>query len=185
MRRDEIGPLLVFLANGTLKGEERARVEEAVSGDPELQAELEALRSIRSRMQEEEMPQSPGAFGRARLMREIGRQQTRLGWLWPAAAAAVALLALQPMWDWRDDGLRLADGGVEVDSGPVLIVAFSGTATEAEIRALLLEFDLNIVAGPSALGLYRLAARDAAARDDALRRLSELPKIVESVEAEE
>ena len=51
MTRDEIEALLVFLANDTLEGEERAAVEAAVAGDLALQAELEALKSIRSEMQ--------------------------------------------------------------------------------------------------------------------------------------
>jgi hypothetical protein len=179
--------LLPFLANGTLQGEEKARAEAAVAADPALAAELATLRAIRAAMQEEALPQSPGAFGQARLMREIAREAkaSRPGWVWPGlAAAAVLLLAVQTAVIWRDDGLRLADGGVETAEGPVLTVAFAGTATEAEIRALLLELDLTIVAGPSALGLYRLAARDAAARDAAVDRLG-ASLLVDDVVAEE
>jgi cysteinyl-tRNA synthetase len=42
MDRREIEALLVFLANGTLDGAERAEVEAAVAADPVLPAELEA-----------------------------------------------------------------------------------------------------------------------------------------------
>jgi anti-sigma factor RsiW len=186
--RDEISALLVFLANGTLTGEGKARVEVAVAADPGLQAELDTLRAIRATMQDEALPQSPGAFGQARLLRDIAREAnaTPRTWLWQgAAAAAVALLVVQTALVWRDDGLRLAGGETEVASGPVLTVAFSGTATEADIRALLLELDLSIVSGPSAIGLYRLAAKDEAARAAALQRLGAVPDIVDSAEAEE
>lgn len=185
--REEMSSLLVFLANGTLEGAERARVEAAVAADPDLQAELAVLREIRGRMQDEVTPQSPGAFGHARLMRDLDREvpAKRPNWLWQGvAAAAVALLVLQFALTRTGDDVRLADGGVEVQSGPVMTVAFAGTATEAEIRALLLELDLSIVSGPSALGLYRLAARDEAARAAALERLG-ASGLVESAEAEE
>lgn len=184
--RDEISALLVFVANGTLAGAERARVEAAVAADPGLQEELNTLRAIRATMQEEALPQSPGAFGQARLLRDIRREAKPRNWLWQgAAAAAVALLVVQTAFVWRDDGLRLAGGETELASGPVLTVAFSGTATEADIRALLLELDLSIVSGPSAIGLYRLAARDEAGRAAALERLTAEAGIVDSVEAED
>ena len=185
--REELAALMVFLANDTLDGPERDRVEAAIAADPALQDELAALRAIRFRMQEEALPYSPGAFGKARLLRAIEAEApARRGWLWPAAvAAAVALLAVHTAFVWQEDGLRLADGGVEVATGPLLTVAFAGTATEADIRALLLELDLTIVSGPSAIGLYRLAARDEAAREAALARFAAEPAIVDSAEAAE
>lgn len=185
--RDEMGALLVFLANGTLSGAEKDRVEAAMAADPNLQAELASLRAIRTRMQAEALPQSPGAFGQARLLRDLDREARppTTNRLWQGvAAAAVALFVLQTVWVRTDDDLRLADGGIEAQSGPVLTVAFSGTATEAEIRALLIALDLSIISGPSALGLYRLAATDEAARTAALARLTASP-VVESAEAEE
>lgn len=185
--RDEIQALLVFLANGTLEGAERARVEAAVAADPALQAELAVLREIRGRMHEEAAPQSPGDFGHARLMRDLDREvrTQRPNRLWQGvAAAAVALMVLQFALTRSGDDVRLADGGVETQAGPVMTVAFAGTATEAEIRALLIELDLSIVSGPSALGLYRVAARDEAARMAALTRLG-ASDLVESAEAEE
>jgi hypothetical protein len=185
---EDISPLLVFLANATLEGDEKARVEAAVAADPALQDELATLREIRARMQEEALPQSPGAFGQARLLRDIDRETrtSRSGWLWQgAAAAALVLLVVQTVVYRMDDDLRLAGGPTELATGPVLTVAFDGAATEAEIRVLLIELDLTIVSGPSAIGLYRLAARDDAARVAALARLTAATGLVESVEAEE
>jgi anti-sigma factor RsiW len=185
--RDDVAALLPFLVNGTLAGDEKVRVEAAVAADPGLQGELAALRAIRTQMQAEPWPQSPGAFGEARLMRDIARDGRipRTGWLWQAvAAAAVVLLVVQTALIWRDDGLRLAEGSAETATGPVLTVAFVPTAAEADLRALLLELDLTIVSGPSAIGLYRLSARDEAARAVALERLAASP-LVESVEAAE
>jgi anti-sigma factor RsiW len=186
--REEVAGLLVFLANGTLDAAERERVEAAVAADPDLQAELAVLRQIRERMQDEPLPQSPGEFGHARLMRDIAREPKPSGSnrLWQGvAAAALALLVVQTVLMQTGNDVRLAGGGVEAQDGPVLTVAFSGTATEADIRALLIDLDLTIVSGPSALGLYRLAAKDEAARAAALARLAAATGVVESAEAEE
>jgi anti-sigma factor RsiW len=187
--RDEISALLVFLANGTLEGAEKARVEAALASDPDLQAEFAVLKQIRTQMQSEAVERSPGEFGHARLMRDLAREAppVRSNRLWQGlAAAALALLVVQTVFSLNGGSLiRLAGGETETTSGPVLTVAFAGSATEADIRALLIEADLTIVSGPSALGLYRLAAKDEAARTAALAKLSAAGNIVESAEVEE
>lgn len=193
MDRKDVEALLVFLANDTLEGDERRAVEAAVAADPVLQTELEALKRIRAEMQAEDLAHSPGEFGLARLMRDIDREQPEQiasatimrPRIWQTvAAAAVALLVAQSIWTWNgsDDTIRLAGEG----TGELTIkVAFSGQASEAELRALLQELDLTIVSGPSALGLYVLEAPDKAARDGAIDRLNSETTLVESAEAEE
>lgn len=194
INRDEIGALLVFLANGTLEGEERRIVEEAVGSDPALAAELAALKALRDEMQAGDLPRSPGEFGLARLMREVRDEEdqapaarsTVASPLWRiAAAVALGLLALQTVWvsTTRDPDATLA-GGEETAPAfeHTLRVAFVPTATETEIRELLLSLGLVIVDGPSAIGLFTLAADSADARAAALRALQAAPAIVESAE---
>ncbi|NKB28551.1 MAG: hypothetical protein GKR99_13755 [Rhodobacteraceae bacterium] len=72
--RDEVEALLPFLANDTLDGEERARVEAAVAADAELAVQLRALRRIRSEVKAEALDWSPGEMGLAKLLREIDAQ---------------------------------------------------------------------------------------------------------------
>jgi len=196
MSREEIEALLVFLANGTLEGPERAAVEAAVEADPHLARELEALKAMRARMQDEEVEPSPGEMGLARLMRDIDREtaqpaaanQPGAPQFWKIAAVlAFGLFVAQSAYFgyMRGPEMQLAGG----DDAPVatpaehgLTVAFAGTATEADIRALLISLDLVIVDGPSALGLYTLAAPDAEARAAALEVMQTRPQLVESVE---
>lgn len=203
--RAELERLLPFLANGALEGEERARAEAAVEQDPALAAELAALKRIRSEMQAREPASSPGPLGLARVMRVIeadaaapaspARASTKtsafsgVGELWRiAAVVALALLAAQSVMVWSgrgvDPAVELAGGPVAAQSGPALSVAFAPEAPEAEIRALLLDLELEIISGPSSLGLYRLAARDEAGAERALTALGAAPAIVESVERE-
>lgn len=195
MPRDEAERLLVFLANDTLEGEERAAVQAAVEADPGLARELDALRNIRAEMQAETPASLPGEFGLARLMRDIDKephaavpQPAPRGRVWRyAAVAAVALFAVQSAFilTMPDAVIDLAGGGVDRAEGPALTVAFRPEAREAEIRALLLEAGLVIVDGPSALGLYTIAAPEAVAAEAALAALRARPDLVEFAEPEE
>lgn len=176
--RKEIEALLPFLANGTLEGEDLARVEAALAADPALRAELEALRAIRDTMRAEPPLQSPGELGLARLMRDIDRREdhvlpepaplpdnvvpiSRLR-IWQIAAAVVLALGVAQALFFGpgpETGaeFELAGGEpAELAAAPEVDfrVIFAPDATEAEMRALLLETGAEIVAGPSALGFY-------------------------------
>jgi len=198
LTRDEIAALLPFHANGTLDGAERAEVDAALAQDAGLRAELAALEAIRGTLQAEKAEPGPGEFGLARLMREIAREEAAAGdraprqaragagrlRIWQiAAAVALALFLGQSALLLRGEapGFGLAGGGAGAAG---LTVAFSADATEAEIRALLLSADAEIVGGPSALGLYTVAPVEPE-RLTALRSVLEGAEIVESVERSE
>lgn len=196
--RREIEELLPFLANDTLEGDERRMVEEAVAADADLAWELDYLKTLRAEMNSRDVGTSPGEFGLARLMREIDAEKAEPQaeqsdtnvvrpkvWQW-AAAAAVALLVAQTalVWGPAGPGMELAGGGGASSDGPVLIVAFSENASESAIRQLLLTQGLEVVGGPSALGLYRVAAENDAAADAAISALKAASGVVDSVERE-
>ena len=202
--------LLPFHVNGTLTPDEAAEVQAWLAEDDAALAEAEALAAIRAEMQAEEVrsPGEFGLARLMRdVAREQAAMaaapapapQQRKPWLWQAVAA-VALAAFvgqtfvstqrgaelrQATTNGLDAAARfgLASGReapAAAVPGPVLVVAFAPTATEAEIRALLLAAGVEIVAGPSSLGLYRLGGGDAA---EALAVL-EGAAIVESVQRE-
>lgn len=187
--RDDLNALLPFYANGTLEGDDLAAIEAALETDADLRADLATLREIRQTMQAEEVT-SPGDLGLARLMREVEADApfdqaptaandnmvpvTRLR-LWQAAAAVVLAVGLGmnmlPGLDRSpdtaggmasDQAPAAAEQGFALASGesPDFIVAFDPAATEAEIRALLLEAGVEITEGPSALGLYGVSLLD-------------------------
>jgi anti-sigma factor RsiW len=175
MTRAEIEALLPFLANGTLAGEERAKVEAALDADPELRAEYAALVAIRSGMRAEEPGYSPGEIGLARLMRSIGEEgagtppaqsalppaRSASPGLWRIAAAVLlAVVLAQGAFLLRDGGAP----GYELagEDRAALLAAVHPDTTEAALRAALLEAGVEIVGGPSALGLYALAPVDSA-----------------------
>jgi hypothetical protein len=189
--RRRIEELLPFYLNGTLDDAERAEVEAALATDESLRWELEFLKGIESDVQARDPGPSPGEFGLARLMRDIDgetrtapstRTRSRIWQI--AAAIAVAVVAVQGIYiaGGGDRIVELAGGEQSVTAGPTLTVAFSPDAIEAEIRALLLETGLEIVGGPSALGLWTLAVTGEISPAEAVGALQGRTDIVESAE---
>lgn len=193
--RDEMELDLAFLVNGTLSEAEMAEMEALLAEDELLAAERDALATIRAEMQAEEI-RTPGEFGLARLMRDVNRDaatpaaaETKVvalrsrTWMWQAAAA-VAVLALAVQAYLPTTGAPQGEGYVLAGtSAPgALVVSFAPDTPELQIRDLLVGADLEIVSGPSALGLYRLDVLDGGDLDTATAALRAARTIVESVE---
>ncbi|PVH29517.1 hypothetical protein [Pararhodobacter oceanensis] len=199
---DQIALDLPFYINNTLPEAERAEVEALLAEDDLLRAEHDALSVIRGQMQGEES-RSPGEFGLARLLRDVGREDEasvgapeaiaapvpanaqaapRRTWVWQlAAAVAVIGFLAQSLWlqgPEPEAGYSLAGAGESAE----LRVSFMPGATEAQIRGLLLGLGVEITAGPSALGLYGLQAQEGGDLQAALAGLRAAVSIVESVE---
>ena len=206
MTTAQIHELLAFRANGTLEGEDLATVEAALEADADLRAELAALTAIRATMQAEEV-QSPGDFGLARLMRGVEAERVaapvaandnvvplmRLR-IWQVAAAVVLAVGvgfnlpqfgpspepaqLSEAEPAAAEGFSLASGGA---SAAAFTVVFRPDATELDIRLLLLDAGLEIVSGPSALGLYGVGLVESGT-SDAARAALLASDIVEDVQ---
>jgi len=195
--RDELELLLPFHVNGTLEAGERTEVEAWLAEDPAAAAAAGGLARVRRELQAEEI-RSPGEFGLARLMRDLEKGAASSApagapkaanllhrpWLWQAVAAvALAAFIGQGVLTWQGGApgqrYEMASAGDPVPPSAALTVAFVPTATESEIRELLVSLGLEIVAGPSSLGLYRLGGESPDQAMDALRAAGE---IVESVE---
>lgn len=159
----QIAELLPFWINGSLTADEAAEVAAAVAADPALADEAAFLRSLHQRMQAEPPGYSPGEIGLARLKRSLA-PQTAPRRVSLATAAAVALIAAglgfaaQTLLRPAPVDYIQASGGTD---GAALLVAFQPTAPAQAISQALLAEGLTILDGPSALGLYRLAAPDA------------------------
>ncbi len=209
MDRIDLQTLLPFRANGTLEGDELTAVDAALETDAELRTELAALEALRDTMQAEDV-QSPGAFGLARLLRDVEAEAplnlspktandnvvpiSRLR-IWQVAAAVVLAVGLGvnmlPPSTSAPETARAAfedapaaEGGFSLASGDDNIdyrVIFAPTATEAEMRALLLNAGLEITDGPSALGLYGLSLIESGTDDDA-RSILAASQIIEELQ---
>lgn len=204
---EETAAMIAVLA-GVATEEERAAAEalEAAPGGAARRRVAETAREALAAAEAEEAAEwSPGEIGLRRLLREVEREERApdLGaggapttwfdstavWRSIAAAALIALLVVssgaflggEPGGAQRGYEVAGEKGGAA--AGALAQVTFAAEAKEAEIRALLLRLDARMADGPSALGVYRVAFRNAAARDDGLEALKSAA-IVEFAAAE-
>ena len=200
----DVTALLVSYAAGTATEQERKEVEAMAENDKDVAARLALATSSKTALQsakakEEEEDWTPGELGFRRLMRDIEREEkaapdlSKVKWIDSLAVwrsvAAVAAIGLVAVSVWRFDGATRdpaggyvpATGGAEVAAAAQ--ITFADSATEAQIRGLLLDTGARLIDGPSALGVYRAAFESKEARDAAIERMKSA-QFVESVGAE-
>lgn len=185
---DKISELLPFYVNGSLDDDERAMVEAALEANDTLREEVGMLRQVHAAMQSqlEFGDAAPGQAGLTRLLREIEtleatdipaeeilshppanvnapvRRWRQVGNLAASMVLGVFLgLGLQtPV----EEGVAVpASGDVTFAETLTVAVLFHDGVVIAEVTDLLEGTGLIIVDGPSAMGIYRLAAFDLSA----------------------
>lgn len=188
----EVEELLPWYVNGTLTDEEAAKVRRHIQGDEQAAVDVEFLRHVRDAVKSEEFG-SPGEFGLRRLRAAINEEAQRAApvggpeqWWRPAAIAAVLVVAVQAVLlvdAWQQGGVY-EPAGVET-TRPAIQLRFDPAATEADIRDLLNELDVEIVGGPGGTGVYRVSpVREGADMEKLAGRLRDSGRIVDFAEIE-
>ena len=200
--------LLPFHAVGALVGDDLAFVEQWLAqhgaSHPEVHAELAWLRTSASQARENaHEPQAQAGLGElmARIAAERpvpvratpGFAQRLLAWWSSRPALGMALASVVLVQAVVIGSFMQREGAEQVPlSGSttpavadavVFSVAFKSGVSEVAMRELLQRAELRVVGGPSALGLWRVAAEKARA-DAALAALQAAGAIVESVQRE-
>jgi len=156
--------LLPWYVNGTLTADEEREVREYLRGNEAAEREVGWLKQIRQAVQTQEL-RSPGSFGLRRLRASLAREPAakarpdgRGRWMPLAAAAAITVIVVQGalLVQSHYQSAVYEPAGTS-ETGPLIQVRFEPGATERQIRTLLADAGLEIVAGPSASGVYRLA----------------------------
>lgn len=183
---EEIEALLPWYANGTLTPAETATVEQHLAQCPACRAELKQCHALATAVRDNAESWQPAPGGFDRLMAEIDRLEPKptpaktrspplfqriLDWLgatpnpvrWTLALESMAVAALLlvvavPMPRTTPEYETLSsDTAQPAATGPRLRVVFADSATAGDIRQLLRDIDGNIIAGPTALGVYTVA----------------------------
>lgn len=162
---------LPWYVNGTLDMENTREVERAVSSSPELQAEVDWLKSVQHKMHEEG-EQVADDIGLERFNALIANEKkgnvTSImpsqwqQWQRPLMAIAATVMVVQMgvigtlLQNKPDQSLTTLSGSTApaADGAMLLQVVFSETATAANIRQSLNQINGEIVAGPGAMGIY-------------------------------
>ena len=178
---------LAFYVNGTLSADDQREVETHISHCDRCQQELILLRSIRdvSRQQSQVLPEE---FAWQRLKRDIkqpsqARRTSQRSWWQPVLGIAAAVLIVVQgafLVDLKQDVDSYTQAGYQ-QAGLIVQLRINPEATEAQVRKLLLDLEAEIVAGPSAKGLYRvkLAERkDDPTIDKKIQKLKKLSDLI-------
>lgn len=180
---------LPWLVNGSLPPAEREAIEQALHQRPALRSERAFFERLREavRGQETAMPGDAG-WQRLRAQIETTPVATRAAandrWWRPLAIAASVLFAVQAVWVWgpfRADEAYAPQGtsGQQIGADVVLLqVRPRADARLGDWQALLLRLNAQVVSGPGAAGVYRIAVPRAQA-DAALAALRAAGDVVE------
>ncbi|MGL4637511.1 MAG: hypothetical protein ACRCWF_16125 [Beijerinckiaceae bacterium] len=183
---DDIEGLLPWYATGKISAADKARIDKALTSDPELARRLTTVREEMAEvaaLNEHVSGPSPAALDR--IMKGVAAEprqapvlkrakQGLLEWLGSAlqafsprtlalaACGAVAVVAVQTVMlsglvGGSDGTARYGTASApSVAAGSFVMVAFAPSATAADITAFLKRFEASIVDGPRASGLFRI-----------------------------
>jgi anti-sigma factor RsiW len=195
-----------FLLNGTLPAAESAELRAAIAADPALAREVELQKRVREAVNQSvavpnrsSLPQFLNRLA-AESQRDVLRStdkvstlqrtitpisqeiRSRRGWKIAFALAASLVLIqaaiLAPLLKQTTPALEPLSGASSTAASSNLQLTFKPDATEKQIREALRASGVEIVAGPSALGVYQARANDASVAADALKKRSD---VMESV----
>lgn len=184
--------LLPWYVNGTLIGDEERQVRRFVEDNAQAARDVEILRQLRDAVRSQEHG-SPGELGLRRLQaslregRSPGSSPSVGRWWRPVLAAAAALVIVIQgvllMNAWQRPA-AYEPAGV-APAGSVIQLQFMPGATEQQITELLTRLDMEIVKGPSSVGVYRVApVHEGADPKTLVARLRAADKIVKFAQIE-
>lgn len=187
---NNIESLLPFYVNGSLKGDELALVEQELANNQALEQEVVFLQNLRQSVKEQELDSSPGEFGLKRLQKSVStaslseqKQPTSKNiWRFAAVAACLMLVIQTVVVNLESESTYTAAGGKtkNVAQGHIVSVTFAPNISELAIRQLLIENNVAIIDGPSALGIYRLSVTENP--DDLVTLFKTRPDVIESIQ---
>lgn len=185
---------LLGYAKGLLPIEQSAEVEAAAAQSPEILEELEYYKGLaRAAQLERDSTFSPGEMGWARLSRELDHLELTNtppiaandnGGFWRYATLALGLVILG-QWAFQSTRPSVANDPryipvTEAMQEACAQITFAESATEGQIRALLVSQKASIISGPSSLGVYRLSFASPQACHQGVSSLTVATDVVES-----
>lgn len=199
LSENELSSLLLDLARDRLPPAQARQVEDYAATRADLSDELACYRGLSNAHTDIERPQVNNELGWARLNKAIDQDeqasvapapvqsdQARISPLWRYAAVLLGVAFMgQNLLQFQQgpadrDGSRYVTVSEEPESFEIKLI-FQPTSTESAIRQVLRENAGEIVAGPSALGLYTIQFKTNMQKTRALEMFSNRPDIIEQV----
>jgi len=186
---------LLDYVQGRLTTQEKEAIDTAILNDPKWAEELAYYKGLSNASEPAPVPAGQ-EFGWARLSKAIDQETESMADpviaandnnpFWKLAAFAMGLVAIVQA------GFLLIGTPASISEEPIYVpvaqtdhlevrIIFTDSATSADISTLLQDIDAEIVAGPSAIGLYDVRFTSEDLRNEGLKELRGATAIIESV----
>jgi len=191
LSEDSLNELVLDYARGRASDDVRTAIESRLSEDQKLADQVAYLQGLHRAVSPLKQESPADELGWKRLSNAIAAEQSPVAAndnsrVWKYAAAALAVVAalqtaflVQPSPQAPTETYVTASAN-DVDT-PAVNVIFRPTAATEELTRVLNEVDGEIIAGPSAIGLYTVSFATETARDDAIAALEAETDLIESV----
>ena len=170
--RENIEQLLPWYVNGTLSSKEQSLVSEWLAKDEELKQQEAWLRQLQQEakaLEATKQEQVPLDFAWQSFKRQLDspaqeKQTTKVNWWASVGIAACLTLVVQLgywQWQWQQSTpIEMLSGdnlSAYQENHWLVQVQFSPNVTMENVAITLNSVELQIISGPSALGIYHLA----------------------------
>jgi len=188
---DALNELVLEYARGTASDQVKTAIETRLPEDPKMADEVAYLKSLHRAVSPLKQDRTADELGWKRLSKAIEAELLPVAAndnsrVWKYAAAALAIVAalqtallVQPTQQAPAE-IYVTASANDADT-PAVNVIFRSTATAEALTNALKDVDGEIIAGPSAIGIYTVAFASETARNDALDVLESETDLVESV----
>jgi anti-sigma factor RsiW len=187
MNHQQVMELLPWYVNATLKSEERLQLEAHLKECSDCAHELEQALELQQAVRAEAVPE-PSAFQFTRALARVEEyEQEKASSRWWQAVPRFARLAMvaQLVMILALGGLLMRPRGdfttaTPPSAGARIVLGFQDGVTEQTVRQVVQEIRGNIVAGPSALGLYTIETpgEDAEALGKTIQKLRQNQRVI-------
>ncbi|MEO1323400.1 MAG: hypothetical protein AAFV59_10375 [Pseudomonadota bacterium] len=186
-----LSELLLDYVQGTASQDAVAAIEARLPIDPKIADEIAYYKGLKNAVSPLKQFSAPDELGWKRLSKAVEAERKSVAandnfQFWKYAAAALAIVAalqtaflVQSPRTLEEPVFVTASAENEAAFG--LTVIFQPNATADDLAQALNAVDGEIIAGPSALGLFTVAFDTEASRDSALEALAAQTDVIESV----
>ena len=186
-----LSELLLDYVQGTASQEAVEAIEARLPVDPKIADEIAYYKGLKTAVSPLKQSAPADELGWKRLSNAIEAERNPVAAndnfpFWKYAAAALAVVAaLQTAFLVQSPRTPeepvFVTASAENEAAFGLTVIFQPNTTANDLTEVLKAVDGEIIAGPSALGLYTVAFETEASRDSALEALAAQPDVIESV----
>jgi len=193
---DKISLMIPAYLRGELSEPERQEIEKHAAENPDIAADIEFQRNLKSAIKPNQDAFEPGELGWAKLSKAMsetdvapdfeGQRVSQPIKFWKYAAAVLAFAAIGQAGVLGSLAMKTDQDAqyLTVSETPANIhtikIGFNNSVTAEQITQTLKSLNAEIISGPSALELYDVRFKSASACTKAVQNFEARPNIIES-----